>query len=209
MFSAFRASPRPPSRSCARRSSASSTPSTPRRGAGLGDVRGAERHELEQRARESRAELTSKYGFSVVAPISVISPDSTAGSSASCCALLKRWISSRNRIVFWPLAPSRSWPRRSPGGRRRSPPGRRTAPRSGPAWCGRRSAPAWSCRCRAGRRRSSSRRGRPRSPAAGRCPAPRPAAGRRTRPASPAACAAAAAPRSPAAAQPNLRKGRC
>ena len=44
----------------------------------------------------------------MVAPISVISPDSTAGSSASCCALLKRWISSRKRIVFWPLAPSRS-----------------------------------------------------------------------------------------------------
>ena len=43
--------------------------------------------------------MTSKYGFSVVAPISVIRPSSTAGSSASCCALLKRWISSRKRIV--------------------------------------------------------------------------------------------------------------
>ena len=52
--------------------------------------------------------MTSKYGFSVVAPISVITPSSTAGSNASCCALLKRWISSRNRIVRWPCAPSRS-----------------------------------------------------------------------------------------------------
>ena len=52
--------------------------------------------------------MTSKYGFSVVAPMSVTSPFSTAGSSASCCALLKRWISSRKRIVRRPLVPSRS-----------------------------------------------------------------------------------------------------
>ena len=58
--------------------------------------------------RDSSAELISKYGFSVVAPISVIRPDSTTGSSASCCALLKRWISSRNRIVRRPCPPSRS-----------------------------------------------------------------------------------------------------
>src|SRR6476660_7926101 len=48
------------------------------------------------------------YGFSVVAPMSVITPSSTPGRSASCCALLKRWISSRNRIVRRPVAPSRS-----------------------------------------------------------------------------------------------------
>ena len=30
-------------------------------------------------------------------------PRSTSGSSTSCCALLKRWISSMNRIVFAPL----------------------------------------------------------------------------------------------------------
>ena len=47
--------------------------------------------------------MTSKYGFSVVAPISVRRPDSTAGRSASCCALLKRWISSRKRIVRRPF----------------------------------------------------------------------------------------------------------
>jgi hypothetical protein len=46
-----------------------------------------------------------------VAPIRVIVPLSTAGSSASCCDLLKRWISSRKRIVRWPCAPSRSFAR--------------------------------------------------------------------------------------------------
>jgi hypothetical protein len=53
--------------------------------------------------RLSSAELTSKYGFSVVAPMSVTSPSSTAGSSASCWALLKRWISSRKNTVGSPL----------------------------------------------------------------------------------------------------------
>ena len=38
----------------------------------------------------------------MVAPISVTSPSSTAGSSASCWALLKRWISSRKKIVARP-----------------------------------------------------------------------------------------------------------
>ncbi len=54
------------------------------------------------RMRESRAPLTSKAGFSVVAPISVTRPSSTAGSSASCWALLKRWISSRKNTVGVP-----------------------------------------------------------------------------------------------------------
>ena len=52
--------------------------------------------------------MTSKYGFSVVAPISVTSPSSTAGRSASCCALLKRWISSRKKIVGSSAARRRS-----------------------------------------------------------------------------------------------------
>jgi len=43
----------------------------------------------------------------VVAPISVTSPSSTAGSSASCWALLKRWISSRKKTVRRPPAASR------------------------------------------------------------------------------------------------------
>ena len=30
-------------------------------------------------------------------------PLSTSGSSTSCCALLKRWISSMNRMVDWPV----------------------------------------------------------------------------------------------------------
>ena len=51
--------------------------------------------------------MTSKNGFSVVAPIIVISPSSTAGSNASCWALLKRWISSRKKTVRRP-ARSRS-----------------------------------------------------------------------------------------------------
>ena len=46
--------------------------------------------------RESSAALTSNEGFSVVAPIRTMSPDSTRGRKASCCALLKRWISSTN-----------------------------------------------------------------------------------------------------------------
>ena len=52
--------------------------------------------------RESSAAFTSNEGFSVVAPIRTMSPDSTRGRKASCCALLKRWISSMKRIVRRP-----------------------------------------------------------------------------------------------------------
>ena len=55
------------------------------------------------RARDRSAEFTSKLGFSVVAPINTMSPRSTCARNASCCALLKRWISSTNRIVGWPV----------------------------------------------------------------------------------------------------------
>ena len=48
--------------------------------------------------RESSGRITSNEGFSVVAPISVTIPRSTAPSSESCCDLLKRCISSMNRI---------------------------------------------------------------------------------------------------------------
>ena len=48
--------------------------------------------------------MTSYQGFWVVAPISVTRPSSTAGSSASCWARLKRWISSRKRTVAVPAA---------------------------------------------------------------------------------------------------------
>ena len=54
--------------------------------------------------RETSAALTSYQGFCVVAPISVSTPSSTAGSSASCWARLKRWISSRNSTVRPPAA---------------------------------------------------------------------------------------------------------
>ncbi len=58
------------------------------------------------RERESNAEFTSNDGFSVVAPINVTVPSSTYGSTASCCALLKRWISSMNSTVRRPAARS-------------------------------------------------------------------------------------------------------
>lgn len=37
--------------------------------------------------------------------MSVTQRFSTAGSRESCCALLKRWISSRKRTVSWPYPP--------------------------------------------------------------------------------------------------------
>ena len=52
--------------------------------------------------RDRRAELTSNDGFSVVAPMRIIEPCSTYGRNASCCALLKRWISSTKRTVRIP-----------------------------------------------------------------------------------------------------------
>lgn len=55
--------------------------------------------------RESSGEMIEKYGFSVVAAISVTQRFSTAGSSESCWALLKRWISSRNSTVSRPYIP--------------------------------------------------------------------------------------------------------
>ena len=57
--------------------------------------------------RETSGELTKKNGLCVVAPISRMTPLSTSGSSTSCCDLLKRWISSTNSIVVWPVFSSR------------------------------------------------------------------------------------------------------
>ena len=59
------------------------------------------------RERDMSAELTSKKGFSVVAPTSTTMRSSTAWSRASCCVRLKRWISSMNRIVRWPVVSRR------------------------------------------------------------------------------------------------------
>ena len=61
---------------------------------------------MKTRQRESSAALTSNDGFSVVAPMSTTVPRSTWGRIASCCALLKRWISSMKRMVRCPVARS-------------------------------------------------------------------------------------------------------
>ena len=53
--------------------------------------------------RETSGELMKKKGLWVVAPMSRTIPASTSGNNTSCCALLKRWISSMNRMVDWPL----------------------------------------------------------------------------------------------------------
>ena len=55
-------------------------------------------------ARDSRAPLSSKEGFSVVAPTSVMVPSSMCGRKLSCCARLKRWISSMNSSVPLPVS---------------------------------------------------------------------------------------------------------
>ena len=55
------------------------------------------------RARERSAALSSKDGFSVVAPTSVIVPSSITGRNASSCARLKRWISSTKSSVPFPV----------------------------------------------------------------------------------------------------------
>ncbi len=107
--------------------------------------------------------LTSKYGFSVVAPISVTRPLSTPGSRASCWRLLKRWISSRKRIVRFPLAPRRSRARGSTP--RTSSTRAETADSSSnaPPTLRRRSGRASSFRRPAGRRGSSTACAPPRS----------------------------------------------
>ena len=50
--------------------------------------------------------MTEKNGFSVVAAMRVTQRFSTPGSSASCCALVKRCTSSTNSTVSWPLRTS-------------------------------------------------------------------------------------------------------
>src|ERR1700730_18389040 len=52
--------------------------------------------------RDNNGEMTSKDGFSVVAPINVMCPASTYGRNASCWALLNRCTSSTNTIVRCP-----------------------------------------------------------------------------------------------------------
>ncbi|MNY76657.1 hypothetical protein D3C86_2163110 [compost metagenome] len=57
---------------------------------------------VSSRERDSSGEMTENDGFSVVAAIRITQPFSTPGRRASCCAFVKRWISSRNRIVVCP-----------------------------------------------------------------------------------------------------------
>ena len=52
--------------------------------------------------RESSGAFTKNPGFCVVAPMSRTFPSSTSGKRRSCCALLKRWISSTKSIVRSP-----------------------------------------------------------------------------------------------------------
>ena len=48
--------------------------------------------------RDNNGRITSNEGFSVVAPISVTIPFSTAPNNESCCDFENRWISSINNI---------------------------------------------------------------------------------------------------------------
>ncbi len=56
------------------------------------------------RARESNALTSSNEGFSVVAPTKMSVPSSRNGRKVSCCVLLNRCTSSRNRTVGRPFA---------------------------------------------------------------------------------------------------------
>ena len=56
--------------------------------------------------RDISGPTTENDGFSVVAPMNETHRFSTAGSSASCWALLNRCTSSMNRTVWVPVSPS-------------------------------------------------------------------------------------------------------
>ena len=60
------------------------------------------RRTINTRARDKMAAFSSKLGFSVVAPTSVMVPSSIGPRKPSCWARLKRWISSTNNRVRWP-----------------------------------------------------------------------------------------------------------
>ncbi len=68
-------------------------------------LKGSSRNSVE---RDRSGPVSEKNGFSVVAPMSTSKPSSTWGRSASCCVRLKRWTSSRNRIVPRPCSPMRA-----------------------------------------------------------------------------------------------------
>jgi hypothetical protein len=67
--------------------------------------------EAEQRGPAEQRRVDLEVGVLGGGTDEVSSPLSTLGSSASCWALLKRWTSSRNRIVPWLRSPRRCWAR--------------------------------------------------------------------------------------------------
>ena len=73
------------------------------RSASSSSAASSSRFSTSTRARESSAELSSKEGFSVVAPTSTMVPSSISGRKASCWARLKRWISSTKSRVPRPF----------------------------------------------------------------------------------------------------------
>ena len=117
--------------------------------------------------RDSSAELTSKYGFSVVAPISVSEPLLDRRQQRVLLGLVEAVDlveeEDRARAASRRAARARG---RSPRARSRPSPRRPTAPRTRRRSWRRRSARASSCRCPAARRGSSDGRGPPRSRAA-------------------------------------------
>ena len=92
-----------------RRRAAASCPRPSRRGPTAFQSRRRRATETPVRARATAARaLSSKDGFSVVAPTSTTVPSSITGQKRSCCARLKRWISSTNSSVPLPGLPPRA-----------------------------------------------------------------------------------------------------
>jgi hypothetical protein len=92
--------------STARRPSPCSASSAARR-TRAASTSGSRRFRVNTRQRESSGAITSKEGFSVVAPTSVTVPASTWGSRASCWARFRRCSSSRKSSVRSPACRSR------------------------------------------------------------------------------------------------------
>ena len=98
---------RPPSGRGSARASSSSGSGRPSIVLGPGEdladaPRSSRALKISTRARESSAALSSKDGFSVVAPTRVMVPSSMTGRKASSWARLKRWISSTKSSVPCP-----------------------------------------------------------------------------------------------------------
>ena len=117
--------------------------------------------------------MTSNDGFSVVAPIRVTVPSSTAGSRASCWALLNRWISSMKRTVRSTPAPGLAGLGDRLAELLDAREHRRERHEPGPGSARRGAGPASSCPCPALPRGSARAAARPPRPAAGpAAPAP-------------------------------------